>query len=367
MPARVLIEAYFDPVSYHITGDHPTREVPPGDRELHQRIFQVGFQRGFEPLLVNVYSDTATEQDAEEAAVEFLGKVPGVLTPEEVENQAASFVKRLAEGRELREFAAGTLPPTRDELDQFTRAYIEAALEMLSDEDKERFEDGVSLEDIAPATLKQMVADCRKFQAENAEAISVGCTRGGGQWSDDQLAGTDFYLTRCEHGAGFQDGDWPEPQAKQLTDAAHAFGNVDFYVGDDNLIYQAGAEGDWQLRSFTPKNAKGGLIGSVKVTDTEAPPDPVAPTFAANGEDEDDEDMEESVEQLVTRLLAEDEQEGGPEVEDVICPACDAMQPDAQARLGGLGNRVHYRCRYCGGDWSASKMGPAEGDSPGDY
>ncbi len=253
-------------------------------------------------------------------------------------------------------------------MDDFTRSYISAALETMSDEDKERFEGSPQVEDIAPVTLKRMVADCKKFQEENAEAIAVGCLRGGGQWSDDALAGTDFYLTRVGAGAGFWDGDWPEPQAKQLDAAAKAFGNVDFYVGDDNLIYQMGAEGDWQLRSFTPKNAKDGLIGSVKVTDTEPPADPNAETFTSNPnrDDEDDEDLRESAEQLVARLLAEDELEGGPELEDVICPTCDAMQPDAQARLGGLGSRVHYRCRYCGADWSASKCGPAEGNSPED-
>lgn len=39
-------------------------------------------------------------------------------------------------------------------------------------------------------------------------------------------------------GAGFWDGDWPEPYAAQLTNASRRFGNVDLYIGDDGLIYQ---------------------------------------------------------------------------------------------------------------------------------
>jgi hypothetical protein len=51
------------------------------------------------------------------------------------------------------------------------------------------------------------------------------------------MAGHDFWLTRNGHGAGFWDGDWPEPLATVLTDAAHAFGELSPYVGDDGLIY----------------------------------------------------------------------------------------------------------------------------------
>ena len=241
MPARALVETYFDSVSYHITGDHPTREILPQDRELHRRIFQVGFQRGFEPLLVNVYSDTANAQDAEEAAVEFLRKVPGVLTPEEEETGSATFVKRLVEAKVLCEFAAGSLPPSRDDLDEFTRSYIAAMLSTTTDESDESggdpLDSNYDVENIAPATLKRIVADCKKFQEENADAIAVGCSRGGGQWSDSELAGSDFYLTRVGAGAGFWDGDWPEDEGKRMTDTAHADGGVDLYIGDDGQIH----------------------------------------------------------------------------------------------------------------------------------
>lgn len=50
-------------------------------------------------------------------------------------------------------------------------------------------------------------------------------------------AAHDFWFTRNGHGAGFGDGDWPEPLAKVLADRARAFGPCELYVGDDGLIH----------------------------------------------------------------------------------------------------------------------------------
>lgn len=55
--------------------------------------------------------------------------------------------------------------------------------------------------------------------------------------SGDFNVAHDFWLTRNHHGAGFWDGDYPEPIATQLTNLAHGFGECNLYVGDDGLIY----------------------------------------------------------------------------------------------------------------------------------
>ena len=34
------------------------------------------------------------------------------------------------------------------------------------------------------------------------------------------------------------------------------------------------------------------------------------------------------------------------------CPACDASQPAEVCAIGVLGSRAHYRCKFCGWDWS---------------
>jgi hypothetical protein len=50
-------------------------------------------------------------------------------------------------------------------------------------------------------------------------------------------AGHDFWLTRNGHGAGFWDGEWYKEVGERLTKASKAFGEVNIYVGDGDLIY----------------------------------------------------------------------------------------------------------------------------------
>ena len=122
-------------------------------------------------------------------------------------------------------------------LDPFTLAYIEAALWSSTDDEGNPLDANYTADDLAPETVDTIIADCRKFQADNAEDIASGCTRGTGEYSTDEQAGHDFWLTRNGHGAGFWDGDWTEPHATRLTGAAQAFGSVDLYVGDDGQIH----------------------------------------------------------------------------------------------------------------------------------
>jgi hypothetical protein len=117
-------------------------------------------------------------------------------------------------------------------LDEFTRAYVQAALWSSTDDDGTPLDSKYSIEDIAPSTLEAMVEDCQQFQQQNAEAI---------QENGDADGGHDFWLTRNGHGAGFWDGDWPE-NGKTLTLASKKFGEADLYVGDDGYIYQYGKE-----------------------------------------------------------------------------------------------------------------------------
>jgi len=158
------------------------------------------------------------------------------------------------------------MPIDRSNLDEFTRAYITAALwssstaECVSDTCDWRGgdSDGVScpkcgapvydqsldnleygIDDIAEETLTQMIADCATFQQDNAEWI-ISEYRTHADHVDntiDSQAGHDFWLTRCGHGCGFWDGDWTEPAATGLTEAGKRYGNVDLYVGDDGRIY----------------------------------------------------------------------------------------------------------------------------------
>lgn len=125
--------------------------------------------------------------------------------------------------------------PAIEKLDQFTRAYLEAALWSSMDESTPSggypLDRNYGISDIHVDTLAKMIEDALRFQNENADDI-------GSRGSE---AGHDFWLTRNHHGAGYWDGDWDEPAATRLTDAAKAYGDFNLYVGNDGMI--DGSEG----------------------------------------------------------------------------------------------------------------------------
>lgn len=134
------------------------------------------------------------------------------------------------------------------DLDAFTQGYVEALFFTSTGDDGEPLEQGFS--DLAPETLARIIADCAAFRAapawvallealgnEELGDLEADLAAKGGDPVPDTQAGRDFWYTRNGHGCGFWDGDWPEPYATALTDAARAFGNVDAYLGDDGRVY----------------------------------------------------------------------------------------------------------------------------------
>jgi len=124
-------------------------------------------------------------------------------------------------------------------MDEFTQQYFETALWSSSDESDDQggepLDKNYDIRDFDPATRDKMIADCADFQ----ERFGVLIDEGGGDYG---LAGHDFWLTRNGHGAGFWDGDWPEPQATKLTNASKEYGEFYLYLGDpdedgERLIY----------------------------------------------------------------------------------------------------------------------------------
>ena len=103
-------------------------------------------------------------------------------------------------------------------LDVFFNAYVEAALWSSTDESDESggepLDKNYGPEDITKDALKKMRRDADSFAKAHA-ALIVG---------EEGQAGHDFWLTRNGHGAGFWDGDWPEPAATILTDASKKYG-----------------------------------------------------------------------------------------------------------------------------------------------
>lgn len=135
-----------------------------------------------------------------------------------------------------------TSPGEPEGLDDFFCAYIEAALWSTNDESTPEggvpFDQNYGPGDIDVDTWEKMRADCAEFLRENAEhGVPGNCTRGTGQYTVFEQAGHDFWLTRCGHGCGFNDGDWKKPGATALYEAAKKFGEVNLYLGDDGKIY----------------------------------------------------------------------------------------------------------------------------------
>ena len=114
-------------------------------------------------------------------------------------------------------------------LQTFLDAYIECALWSSTDDDGEPLDSQYGPEDIAPESLQQMRDDCEAFQRDNAYLLlNAGIPPQNGH---------DFWLTRNGHGAGFWDRGYPEVLGRKLTDAAHAYGESNLYVGDDGRLY----------------------------------------------------------------------------------------------------------------------------------
>jgi hypothetical protein len=127
--------------------------------------------------------------------------------------------------------------------DEFTRAYITAALwssnDYTDEQGGEPLDKNYGPDDLSPECLASMVADCAAFQKENATDLN---TIEGRQYDDGystgyERAGHDFWLTRNHHGVGFwARDDIAEGVRDRLTDAAHAFRDFYLYLGDDNQI-----------------------------------------------------------------------------------------------------------------------------------
>lgn len=125
----------------------------------------------------------------------------------------------------------------------FFRSYVGTALWSSTGDDGEPLDLNHDISDLAPETLESMLSDCAAFYDANSESIHCEGAplsrefEGSIAAREAAMAGHDFWLTRCGHGAGFWDGDWPEPAATALDNASKAAGNVDLYIGDDGLIY----------------------------------------------------------------------------------------------------------------------------------
>lgn len=124
---------------------------------------------------------------------------------------------------------------TQEELDEFTAAYITAALWITNDESTPAggypLEDNYGVMDISPGAMKNIKADCARFQEVNKALIK----------DDLEDAGHNFWLTRTGSGCSFL--DWPmegrssKETAQSLFLSSNKFGNCWIEVGDDGQLH----------------------------------------------------------------------------------------------------------------------------------
>lgn len=125
--------------------------------------------------------------------------------------------------------------------EEFLDAYITAALwsSTYEDDDQEDIPMDDGEHELAPETRLKMQADCEAFIARcnviGLDPFPEYPSRN--EYSDAELSGHDFWLTRNGHGCGYWDRDLDTGDA--LTATAESFGRRDLYVGDDGLIYQS--------------------------------------------------------------------------------------------------------------------------------
>lgn len=122
---------------------------------------------------------------------------------------------------------------------EFLQGYLTAALWSSSDTDPETGED-TNLDgcDWGPGERDKRHAECVEFVEYAADLLVQYAEKAspGAGYTAWELAGHDFWLTRCGHGAGFWDRGLGK-LGNDLTEAAKTFGNIDLYLGDDGLVY----------------------------------------------------------------------------------------------------------------------------------
>lgn len=113
---------------------------------------------------------------------------------------------------------------------RMVNAYVEAMLWAEVQDNERPFEADFDQSDIDEKAMLEIVCDCEDFYRANQELIGEKA----------EQAGSDFYLTRNRHGAGFWDGDWPVEAGEKLTEAAHVYGTQGLSDGGDGKLYVHG-------------------------------------------------------------------------------------------------------------------------------
>lgn len=119
------------------------------------------------------------------------------------------------------------------DIDQVVKSYIVTALwssiDNADDTGGEPLDENYGPEDLSDSAQQQIQKDCVDFVDYAAADLREAKL-------DDDAIGHNFWLNRNGHGAGFWDLGLGAV-GERLNKAAHSFGSVDLYVGDDGKIH----------------------------------------------------------------------------------------------------------------------------------
>ncbi len=122
-------------------------------------------------------------------------------------------------------------------MDNFTKGYIEAALWSSLDDNEDSLENNYTVHNISMKTLAKITHDCIEFQEENKDNLNKAYELyPENEWTKEEQAGHDFWLTRNGHGCGFWDRDIGEV-GDILTEVCDKWGAFYLFVGDNGEIY----------------------------------------------------------------------------------------------------------------------------------
>lgn len=118
----------------------------------------------------------------------------------------------------------------------FTKAYVEAIFFTES-----KVLEYKTIQDFSVDAMKKIVNDCKDFINKcNQNKIDIRSSElmsgKSPEYSSEELAGYDFWLTRNRYDATFWDHDWKKPYQSKLTTLAQSFGELSVFISDEGLI-----------------------------------------------------------------------------------------------------------------------------------
>jgi len=118
--------------------------------------------------------------------------------------------------------------------------YLGLALALTTFSDDDALLDTVyEITDIHPSAIARSKEDCLAFVEQNQ--IVIDYLISDEYWSLDKIM-ADFLMVRSGTGISFSDRPINLALAKLLDTSASKFGNPEFYVGDDGIVYLSGSE-----------------------------------------------------------------------------------------------------------------------------